>query len=41
MACWFRTFGGEWMLTIHGPNRAPNERPVCYPVKELRASGLL
>ncbi|WFA20944.1 glycoside hydrolase [Paenibacillus mucilaginosus] len=37
----FRAFGGEWMLTIHAPNRTPNERPVFYPVKELRASGLL
>ncbi|MCZ8518526.1 MULTISPECIES: glycoside hydrolase family 43 protein [Paenibacillus] len=37
----FRTLDGEWMLAIHAPNRTPDERPVFYPVKELRAVELV
>ncbi|MDF2922375.1 MAG: glycoside hydrolase [Paenibacillaceae bacterium] len=30
----FRTFDGQLMLTIHTPNKTPNERPVFLPVTE-------
>lgn len=30
----FRTFEGRLMLTIHTPNRTPNERPIFLPVEE-------
>ncbi|MGG1518693.1 glycoside hydrolase family 43 protein [Paenibacillus oryzisoli] len=30
----FRAFDGQLMLTIHSPNRTPNERPLFLPVVE-------
>ncbi|WP_100407352.1 glycoside hydrolase family 43 protein [Bacillus solitudinis] len=30
----FRSFQDELLLTIHSPNRSPNERPVLFSVKE-------
>lgn len=30
----FRSFTGQLMLTIHTPNKTPNERPVFLPVEE-------
>jgi GH43 family beta-xylosidase len=30
----FTTFEGEWMLTIHRPNKTPDERPLFLPVQE-------
>ncbi|WP_168119597.1 glycoside hydrolase family 43 protein [Paenibacillus sp. HB172176] len=30
----FRTFGGEFLLAIHTPNRTPDERPIFLPVKQ-------
>jgi hypothetical protein len=30
----FRTFGGQLLLSIHAPNKHPDERPAFVPVKE-------
>lgn len=31
----FKTFGGEWTLTLHSPNKTPNERPIFVPLIEI------
>jgi arabinan endo-1,5-alpha-L-arabinosidase len=30
----FRTFDDRLMLTIHTPNKTPNERPIFLPIEE-------
>jgi hypothetical protein len=30
----FRTFEGELMLTLHRPNKSPDERPRFFRVRE-------
>lgn len=30
----FRTWEGQLMLTVHGPNQTPHERPIFLPVQE-------
>ncbi len=34
----FRTFDGRLMMTLHCPNRTPDERPVFLPVEETGAT---
>lgn len=31
----FQTFDGGWMLTLHRPNRQPDERPAFLPLSEV------
>jgi hypothetical protein len=31
----FKTFDGKLMLTVHAPNRTPDERPVFIEIEEV------
>jgi arabinan endo-1,5-alpha-L-arabinosidase len=37
----FHTFDHQLMLTIHAPNKTPNERPVFFKINEINGNLVL